>query len=137
MLILFPSRTCIDLQSKECQKLHWRSSHKTVCTSNAAIIRGIAESPEGKGWTKKVERWIKAWSPSISYCLPLALDLANHEWGRHDTHAYVPSALGFKFVLSDPIPMRSLVMFMDPTDMGEGYQSFRVWKFRTHLNPSA
>ena len=32
---------------------------------------------------------MNAWTPAITYCLPVALDLANHEWGRHDTHVYV------------------------------------------------
>ena len=39
---------------------------------------------------------MNAWAPAILNCLPLALDLANHEWGRHDTHAYVPLRFDFQ-----------------------------------------
>ena len=37
---------------------------------------------------EKVVRWMEAWTPAIMYCSPLALDLANHERGRHETHRY-------------------------------------------------
>ena len=72
---------------------------------------------------------MNAWTPAISYCLPLALDLANHEWGRHSTHAYVPSTMGSGLVFSDSIPMRSLVMFMEHTGLDGDHQSHRVGKF--------
>ena len=137
MLNLSPSHARIHEQSKECQKIHWKASHKVVCPQNVAVIQCLAKSPEGKGWSKNVKRWVTAWTPSIVYCLALALDLANHEWGRHDTHVYAPTTLYFMFVFPDLTLTRSLVIFMEPTGLGEGYQSFRVGKLRAYSNPSA
>ena len=126
--LLFPPAH-IDAQSKQCQKLHWRG-HKAFCSNNAAVTQKIRESPEGKFRAREMRLWMNAWTPAISYCLPLALDLANHEWGRHDTHAYVPSSMGSKFAFSDSIPTRSLVMFMEDTGLDGDHQSHRVGEFR-------
>jgi len=68
-----------------------------------------------------------AWAPAIQLCLPIALDLANNEWGHHDTYAYVCS--GFKlFAFSDSNPTRSLTLITEPTGLDEGYLSYRVGK---------
>ena len=57
-----------------------------------------------------MKRWMNAWTPAIHLCLATALDLANHEWGHHDKHAYVRS--GFKlFAFSDSNLTRSLTLF--------------------------
>ena len=78
-----------------------------------------------------MDRWTDAWASTITYCLPVALDLANHEWGRHETHLYVPSALGSKFVFSDPTLTRSLVMSMEHTGLDADHELYRVGKFHT------
>ena len=105
-------------------------SHKVMCSNHAASDRRL-ESPEQKAWSKKIKQCMSTWTPAISYCLPLALDLANHEWGRHDTHAYVLYALSFKFVFSYSIPTRSLVLIMEDTGLKEDHQSHRVGNFHT------
>ena len=77
-------------QSKECQKRHWKMAHKAICALQTKLLdQDIREDPDEKAQTKKVNRWINVWSPAMTACLPLALDLANHPWGRHKTHAYV------------------------------------------------
>ena len=124
-------RVCIDLQSRECQKLHWKLAHKAVCSGNAAVIQNIGESPEEKARAKEIRLWMNAWTPVISYCLPLALDLANHDFGRHDTHAYVPSTMGSKSAFPDSIPTRSLLMFLEHTGLNGVHQSYRVGEFHT------
>jgi len=77
-----------DEQSKECQKAHWKGLHKTTCSAQATIRDNLKETPEEKEWSKKVTRWINAWSRAIFWCAPTALDLGDHEWGHHDTHRY-------------------------------------------------
>jgi len=114
--------------------MHWKASHKAVCSGNAAVTRSFEGSPEEKGRSKKMRQWMNAWIPTISYCLPMALDLANHEWGRHDTHAYVISILGLGFAYSDTTATISLVMFVESTGLSEAHQSFRVGKFHACLN---
>ena len=88
------SLTRIDLQSKKCQQLHWKGFHKDDCSHNAGVHQKTEESPKEKARLKEMRYWVNAWTPAISYCLPLALDLANHKWGRHDTHAYVHFTTG-------------------------------------------
>ena len=80
----------LDLQSKQCQKLHWKASHKAACPRKVAFNQRPGKPPEDKKWSIKMERWINAWIPTLSLCVPLALDLANNEDGYHDTHAYAP-----------------------------------------------
>jgi len=89
MLNFLLPRTRVDVQSKECQKASWKAGHKTVCPDNVAVNQRHGETPEQKAYSKKMRRYMNAWTPAITYCLPVALDLANHEWGRHDTHVYV------------------------------------------------
>ena len=125
-LTLLLPYACLDVQSKECQRAHWKTTHKTICSINATVIEDLGESPKQKAWSKKMKRWIDAWTPAIRSCLPIALDLANHDWGRHDTHGYVPSPGFKKFASSDPTPTRSLIMFMEPTGMEEHHTSFMV-----------
>jgi len=69
--------------------MHWKSIHKTTCSTQATIRQNLVESPKEKEWSKKITRWLNAWSMAIAYCSPIALDLANHEWGYHDTHGLV------------------------------------------------
>ena len=90
-LNLFFPCACFDTQSKQCQKAHWNATHKAVCTANATVIQRFRESPGERGWSKKMMRWAKTWTHTIHHCFPIALDLANHEWGHHDAHVYVPS----------------------------------------------
>ena len=77
------------VQSKECQTLHWKTGHKAACVPQTQLSRDPGEDPNGKAQVKKVNRWINAWSLAITICLPTALDLVNHQWGRHETHTYV------------------------------------------------
>ena len=119
----------IDLQSKKCQKLHWKVAHKAVCSDNAVVTKKIGESPEERAWAKEIRYWINAWTPAITHCLPLALDLANHEWGRHDTHAYVPSAHASEFASTDSTPTRSLVISTEHTGLRGDHESYRVGRF--------
>jgi len=76
--------------------------------------------------SKEAARWIHAWSPAIGLCSPLALDLANHERGRHDTHRYVSYAVLVHLFRPNVIPTNSLVMFMEPTGLDEDCQLYRV-----------
>ena len=92
-LNLFLPHIRIDVQSKECQPKHWKALHKATCSSNAAVIQILGETPKEKAWSKKTRRWTNVWIPIVSCCSLIALDLANHEWGRHETHAYVSSAV--------------------------------------------
>jgi len=95
--------------SRECQKADWKQVHKAACAVNAKAHREYRESPRVKSEAaKRITRWIQAWNPTIAFCSPLALDLANHEWGRHETH--------------------SLVMYMEHTDRNEDCQTFTVRK---------
>ena len=83
-----------------------------------------------------MSRWTNAWASTITHCLSVALDLANHEWGRHETHVYVPSALGSESMFSDSTPTRSLVMFVEHTGLDGDHELYRVGDF-TSLNTSA
>ena len=118
--------TRLDVQPKEWQKSHWKVSHKAPCPENAALNQRRKESPEENRWSNKRKRWVNAWTPTIYSCLPMALDLANNEYGRHETHAYVPSVPYSKFTVSEPTPSRSLVMFMDHTGLDGDHQSYKV-----------
>jgi len=86
-------------QSKECQKAHWKTTHKAICSTTSD--QNSTESRGEKGWSKKIKRWLDAWTPAIIHCLPVALDLANHEWGRHDTRSYALSlCFSLRFLIS-------------------------------------
>ena len=106
--------------------MHWKRSHKAVCSDNAAVLQNVGESPKEKARSKEMRYWMNAWSPAIICCFPLALDLANHEWGRHDTHTYVPSGLGPESMPSDSILTRSLVIFTENTGLDGDHRSHRV-----------
>ena len=95
----FQTLTLDHVQSRACQKAHWKAIHKTTCSTHATIRQTLKESPGQKEWSRKITRWVNAWSNTISCCTPIALDLANHEWGRHDTHTYVPHALLSRFLI--------------------------------------
>jgi len=76
------------MQSKECQKSHWKLVHKRDCArvkSGQDLMRDIG----GVAHTREIGRWVNAWYFVMVMCVPVALDLANHEWGHHDTHVYV------------------------------------------------
>jgi len=129
MLNLFLSCTRIDAQSKECQKKHWKVGHKAVCSGNKAVNQVRGETPEEKAYSKKIRRYMNAWTPAITYWLPVALDLANHEWGHHDSHVYVLSALGYTFAFSDSITTRSLVLIVEHTGLDADHELYRVGEF--------
>jgi len=71
-----------------------------------------------------VIRWVQAWTPAITFCVPLALDLANHERGRHETHRYAFYVV--RVCVSHSTITRSLVMRMEETGLNEDCKSFRV-----------
>ena len=73
----------------ECQKLHWKVVHKIDCAEMKSS-RNLMRDLGAKGQTREIGRWMNAWYPAVVVCAPIALDLANHEWGHHDTHTYVP-----------------------------------------------
>lgn len=76
-------------QSKECQKLHWNVAHKPVCGIQAEQhSRLLRKDPDEKAKARKLNRWINAWSLAMTACLPIALDIPNHQQGRHETHTY-------------------------------------------------
>ena len=91
-----------DLQSKQCQKAHWKALHKTTCTTQATIRENLRETPKEKERSKKITSWMNIWTNTIAACAPIALDLANHEWGYHDTHRCVLSAVPVCPFLLDP-----------------------------------
>jgi len=65
--------------------------HKKTCAGQAALRQEhLRETPQQREWSKKIARWITAWTPAISSCTPFALDLGYHAWGRHETHRYIP-----------------------------------------------
>ena len=105
--------------------------HKGICSDNVAIKQTHGETPEQKAYQKKIRRYMIAWTPAIMYCLPVALDLANHEWGRHDTHVYVrPSALGSKFdAFSNSASTRSLLIRAEHTGLDADHELYRVGEF--------
>ena len=88
--VLLPNTSAdLDVQSKECQKLHWKVAHKAVCDFQAELHKEhLREDPNEKAKVKKFNRWINAWSLALTACSPIALDLANHQWDRHETHTY-------------------------------------------------
>lgn len=128
-----------DAQSKECQKSDWKRAHKAACVAPATKPSRKPKGDQGaRAQARKVDRWFNAWAPAIAWCLPIAMDLANHEWGHHETHAYVafPPALVVKFMPSDSISTRSLVMAIEHagiSDEGNDGQLFHVR--RSHTSP--
>ena len=122
-------RARIDAQSKECQKRHWKASHKEICPDNVIVNQKHGETPEHKAYYKKMRRYMNAWTPAITYCLPMALDLANHEWGRHNTHLYVLSAVGSEFVFSNSNPNISLLIRVEHTGLDADHELYRVCEF--------
>lgn len=80
-------------QSKACQKAHWKRIHKTECPLYVAVHQDSKIYRKDRLISRDTARWIHAWSPAIFFCSPIALDLPNHEWGRHETHRYVPYAV--------------------------------------------
>jgi len=98
-----------------------------MCSTQATNRQATEVTREEKEWSKKIARWINAWSRGILWCVPTTLDLANHEWGHHDTHRCAPFDW-FKFTLPDLIPTRSLVMDMELTGLDEDCRLFRVRK---------
>jgi len=125
------------VQSKECQKVHWKQTHKAACVGPATkSSRNPGEGPDGSAQTRKVSRWINAWSPAIAKCLPIALDLANHGWGRHETHAYVPSSVDGKFHTADSISKRSLVITIERRAHNDGNGDAQLFRVGLIMNPT-
>jgi len=78
----------LEMQSKACQKLHWKLVHKRECAevkSGRDLMQGLGAIAH----TKEKSRWMNAWHLVMVVCVPISLDLANKEWGHHDTHVYV------------------------------------------------
>lgn len=72
-----------DAQSKECQKSDWKRAHKAACVAPATKPSRKPKGDQGaRAQARKVDRWFNAWAPAIAWCLPIAMDLANHEWGH-------------------------------------------------------
>jgi len=88
LILNLPCHTHPNLQSKECQKTHWKWLHKTACPLYATARQNYKESHKQRVTSREAARWIDAWSPAIAFCSPVALDLVNHERGRHETHRY-------------------------------------------------
>jgi len=80
------------MQSKNCQTLHWKAGHKAVCARHAAQLGRslVGDQDEDEGEKERaLNRWVGAWASAIITCLSIALDLANHQWDRHESHVYV------------------------------------------------
>jgi len=93
--------------SKECQKSHWKIAHKAICMIQTAQPgQALIEHPDEKAQLKRLNRWINAWSTAMTECLSIALDMVNHQWGRHDTH--------------------TLSMTIEYTDLKEDTQLYKV-----------
>lgn len=123
------------LQSRECQKRHWKALHKMTCPGQAAARQNVRQSPEQKDWTKRITRWTNAWTVTITYCYPLALDLPNHGWGHHDTHWYVSYPIRVRVFLTRFL-RESLVMRMESTGLDQDCELFRVRKRSRDSVPS-
>jgi len=72
----------------------------------AQLDHRLRGTPGEKATGKRINRWINVWSPVLTACSPVALDLANHEWGRHETH--------------------TLILTIEPTDSNEDAELFRA-----------
>jgi len=76
----------LEMQSKECQKSHWKVVHKRECKTKSD--QDPMQDPAAKAHLRDVSRWMNAWYLAMVVCVAISLDLANLEWGRHDTHMY-------------------------------------------------
>jgi hypothetical protein len=53
----------------------------------------LRESVKDKLWSRRIGCWVNTRSPTRTCCSAIALDLANREWDRQNTHRYVLAAL--------------------------------------------
>ncbi|KAI5835704.1 hypothetical protein K523DRAFT_260101 [Schizophyllum commune Tattone D] len=81
--------------SRDCQKAHWKASHKQNCTPHPSVdITGRtkpAPAPGSKAWHDlemdlHLQKWIQLWLQTLSRTAMMALDLANHGPDRCVTH---------------------------------------------------
>jgi len=66
---------------------HWKAAHKAVCARHAA--QNLREGQVEGERPGPFSRWVNAWARTIMSCLSIALDLANYQWDRYETHVYV------------------------------------------------
>ena len=83
-------------QSKECQTLSWKASHKINCVPNPTVAALNGTKPEkfSTEWVqlevdKMLSKWMAEWRRCFMEWTMLALDLANHPPNRVVTHWYV------------------------------------------------
>ena len=86
--VSFSSRTWrlnVNFQSKECQKLSWKLTHKYTCVR----VEIPPEKEEAlKHYGKIINGWYSLWSEYLDHFALMALDLANNP-GKNTTHWYV------------------------------------------------
>jgi len=82
-------------QSKECQTLSWKASHKANCIPNPTVAALNGAKPEkfSTEWVeleidKLLSKWMAEWRRCFMHWTMLALDLANHPPNRVVTHWY-------------------------------------------------
>jgi len=61
--------------------------HKRECGVEAG--QDLTGDLAATAHARDVDRWINAWYLVMVVCIPISMDLANREWGYHDTHVYV------------------------------------------------
>lgn len=92
----YPPNSSALSQSKECQTLSWKASHKANCVPNPAVAALNGAKPEkfSTEWMeleidKLLSKWMAEWRQCFMHCTMLALDLPNHPLNRVVTHWYV------------------------------------------------
>lgn len=73
------------LQSKECQKISWKLTHKYTCV-RIAVPPGKEELLKHTG--RIINAWQNVWKDHLDHFALMALDLANNP-GKNTTHWYV------------------------------------------------
>jgi len=58
--------------------------HKRECEIKGG--QDFTQDLVAKAHMRDVSRWINAWYLAMVTCIPISMDLANREWGYHDTH---------------------------------------------------
>ena len=94
-LICCPPNLLAPSQSKECQTLSWKASHKANCIPNPTVAALNGAKPEkfSTEWVeleidKLLSKWMAEWRRCFMHWTMLALDLANHPPNRVVTHWY-------------------------------------------------
>lgn len=74
-------------QSKECQTLSWKTTHKYNCQRRDVLHHN--DDAHNIREEKNLTSWLNAWTVSLCATATAALDLANHESDYLCNHWYV------------------------------------------------